>query len=65
MNRPRYTPPARDSAAALANTRMFLTNARSLDGWTPQRLATQYRLSLKVAEYELTMALRRRAARGE
>ena len=54
-----YRMPGIDSPQAKASATLFLTNARTLDDWSAERLARQYRLSLKVAEYLLVMALQR------
>ena len=55
-----YTPPAVDSAKARAQAQLFLTGARSLAGVDAAYLARTYRLSLKTAEYMLTIAKQRR-----
>lgn len=59
--RPSYQMPGVDSPQAKASATLFLTNARTLDDWNPERLARQYRLSMKVAEYMLIVERQRRA----
>lgn len=51
----------KDSAAAIQRAVLFLTGARSLDHVTAESLARSCNLSLKRAEYELTIARGRRA----
>lgn len=52
--------PAVDSPKAKAGAQLFLAGAKSLDHVTAESLASQYRLSLKLAEYMLTIANQRR-----
>lgn len=59
-----YKPPAKDSARAVANATLFLTGARSIEGVTAEDLARRYTLSIKRAEYLLTLAVQRRTANG-
>lgn len=56
-----YTPPGRDSDRARAQATLFLTSARSIDHVTADRLAADYRLSVKMATYLLTLEQQRRA----
>ena len=57
-----YTPPGKDTPRAVANATLFLAGARSLEHVTVDGLARQYRLSMKRAEYMLTVAQQRRVA---
>lgn len=57
-----YRPPAKDSARAVAEATMLLcAPGVRLDDWTPERLAKRFSLSMKRAEYLLTLAAQRRA----
>ena len=60
--RPAYQPPAKDSPRAIANAQTLLCGAVSIDQWTPDSLAHQFRLSVKRAEYMLLVEKQRRAA---
>lgn len=62
-HRPEYEMPGIDSARAIANAQMMLCGAVSVDQWTPERFARQFRLSAKRAEYMLTIERQRRASR--
>lgn len=57
-----YAPPGKDSPRAVANAVMFLTSARDIGHISAEGFAHQYRLSLKRADYMLTVAKQRRAA---
>lgn len=57
-----YKPPGKDSPRALAQATQFLVGARSLDDTTAEWLAHRYSLSLKRAEYLLTVAKQRRVS---
>jgi hypothetical protein len=61
--RPKYEVPAIDSPRAIANAQTLLCGAVSIDQWTPDSLAHQFRLSVKRAEYMLTVETQRREAR--
>lgn len=58
-----YQPPARDSEQAKANATMLLFGATdaAFERITPESLAQDKCLSLKVAEYMLTIARQKRA----
>jgi hypothetical protein len=58
--RPEYKPPAVDSPRALANATMFLVGTRTLEHLTADKLAHQYRLKPKTAEYLLGREVARR-----
>lgn len=61
---PSYVPPAKDSEQAKANATMFLfgcTDER-FAALTPAKLAADYRLSERQAEYMLTVARQKREA---
>ena len=54
--------PAIDSPRAIANATTLLCGAVSIDQWTPESLARQFRLTIKRADYRLTIEKQRRAA---
>lgn len=56
--------PTKDSDDGLKNATLFLVGARSLDGVTADEIARRYTLSIKRAEYMLTVELNRRARHG-
>ena len=60
--RPEYEMPAIDSPRAIANATTLLCGAVRIDQWTADSLARQFRLSVKRAEYMLTIEKQRRAA---
>ena len=51
-------------AAARAQLKAMLANARSLDHLTIEQLSRSYRVSPKEIQYELTVARQKREARG-
>lgn len=53
-------PPGKDSARAIAQATLFLVGARSLDAETVESIARRYSLSLKRAEYMLSVQRQRR-----
>lgn len=55
-----YRVPAKDSQKAIASATLFLCGAVSIDHVTPETLAHRYHLSLKRAEYLLTIHRARR-----
>lgn len=61
-----YDPPARDSARAIANAQLLLTMAtdKAFAALTPEMLAHQFMLSVRRAEYLLTIAKQNREAPG-
>ena len=62
--RPEYEMPAIDSQRAIANATMMLCGAVSIDQWTSESLARQFRLSSKRAEYMLMIERNRRERRN-
>lgn len=56
-----YKPPAIDSTRAVANARLLLVGARSVDDFTVAELAHTCRLKPKTAEYMLEQERKRRA----
>ncbi len=46
---------------SLASMKTFLVTARSIDGVTVEQLRRMYRVDQRTAEYELTLAMQRRA----
>ena len=55
-----YKQPAKDSPKAIASATLFLCGAVSIDHVTAESLAHRYHLSLKRAEYLLTISKQRR-----
>ena len=55
-----YKPPGKDSPKAVAAATLFLCGAVSIEHVTPEALAHRYHLSLKRAEYLITIHRQRR-----